>query len=71
MPSFARSSDVISPSELYKIFSSSNARGLVCMHFLAALNVHLGGDKTIAKNAMREFFNNFSVQVLSKSDVQL
>ena len=50
VPSFVRSNDVILPSELYKRFSSGNARGLVCAHFLAALNVHLGGDKSILKN---------------------
>ena len=55
-------------SELYKKFSSGNARGLVCVHFLVALNVHLGGDKMVSKNAMNEFFHNLSMQALSKSD---
>lgn len=68
VPSFVRSSDVISPSELYKRFSSSNARRLVGIHFLGALNVHLGGLKTISKNAVSEFFHNLSMQALSKSD---
>ena len=44
------------------------ARGLVCVHFLAALNVHFGGDKMVSKNAMSEFFHNLSMQALSKSD---
>ena len=52
---FVRSSDIILPSELYEKFSLGNARGLVFVHFLATLNVHLGGDK-------------MSVQALSKSD---
>ena len=38
------------------------------MQFLAALNIHLSGDKTISKDAMREFFHNLSMQALSKSD---
>ena len=50
VPSFVQSSNVISPSELYKRFKSDNTRELVCIHFLAALNVHLGGDKMISKN---------------------
>ena len=33
MPSFVRSSDVISPSELDKKLSLGNARRLVCVHF--------------------------------------
>ena len=39
VPSFVGSSDVISPSKLYKKFSSGNARGLVCVHFLATLHI--------------------------------
>ena len=38
------------------------------MRFLAALNVHLDGNKMISKNAMSEFFHNLSMQALSKSD---
>ena len=49
-------------------FSSGGTRGLACVQFLAALNIHLSGDKTISKDAMREFFHNLSMQALSKSD---
>ena len=38
---FVRSSDVNSPSELYKRFNSGNSRGLVCIYFLATLHTHL------------------------------
>lgn len=38
------------------------------MCILCALNVHLGGDKTISRDAMSEFFYNLSMQALSKSD---
>ena len=37
------------------------------MCILCALNVHLGGDKTISRDAMSEFFYNLSMQALSKS----
>ena len=67
VPSFAKSIGVISPSELYKRFNSVDTRGLVCVHFLAALNVHLGGDKMISNNAKSEFFHKLSMQALSKS----
>ena len=59
---------LISPPDLYKRFNSGDTRGLVCVHFLAALNVHLGGDKMISKNPMSEFFHNLSMQAFSKSD---
>ena len=67
-PSFVKLIDIISPSELYKRFNSGDTRGLDWVHFLVALNVHLGGDKMISKNAMSEFFHNLSMQALSKSD---
>ena len=68
VPSFVQSNNVISPSELYKRYNSGNTRRLACVLFLAALNVHLGGDKMISKNAMYKIFHNLSMQALSKSD---
>ena len=65
--SFVQSSDIILPSELYKKSSSGNSRRLVCVHFLAALNVHLRCDKIISNDVMSEFFHNLSMQALSKS----
>ena len=38
------------------------------MQFLAALIIHLGGDKTISKDEMSYFFHNLSTQALSESD---
>ena len=40
VPTFVQSSDVILPSELYKRFKLGNTKGLVCVQFLAPLNVH-------------------------------
>ena len=57
VPSFVQSSDVI-----------GETGGLVCVHFLAALNVHLGGDKMVSKTARSQFFHNLPMQALSKSD---
>ena len=68
MPGFVKSSDIISPSELYKKFNSGGLRGLVYVQLLASLNIHLRRDKTISKDALREFFHNLSMQALSKSD---
>ena len=54
--SFVKSRDVISPFELYKKFNSGGTRGLICVQFLATLNIHFGGDKTISKDRINEFF---------------
>ena len=59
VPSFAKTNDILLPFDLYGNFKSTDAHGLVCVLFLAALNVFLGGDKIIPKNAMREFFITF------------
>ena len=67
VPKFVSSTDVISPSELYEKFNLENSRGLVCVYFLAVLNIHLGGEKIISKNAMSEFYH-LSMQALSKSN---
>ena len=45
VPSFVKSIGVISHSELYKIFNSGDTRWLVCINFLAALNIYLGDGK--------------------------
>ena len=61
VPKFVNSNDVISPSELYEKFNSENSRGLICVYFLAALNIHLRGAKINSKNAMNEFYHNLSM----------
>ena len=66
VPSFVKTDDILSPFDLYKNFNSTDAHGLVCVQFLAALNVFLGSDKIISKSAMSEFFHNLSMQALNK-----
>ena len=68
MPSFVKTNEVISSFDLYKKFSSTSSHGLVSTQFLAAFNIFIGGDKTISKNAMSEFFHNLSMQALSRDD---
>ena len=57
----------LSPIDLYQNFKATDARVLVSIQALAALNIHLRGDKTISKNAFSEFLHNLSVQALSKA----
>ena len=66
--SFVKTDDILSPFELYEFFNQIDAHGLVCVQFLAAVNSHLGSDKTISKNAMTEFFQNLSLQALDELD---
>ena len=68
VPSFAKTNDILSLFDLYENFNSTDAHGLACVQFLAALNVFLGGDKIIPKNAMREFFYNLSMLALNEMD---
>ena len=68
VPSFAKSSDIISLSKLYEKVNFGGPKGLICVQFLAPLNVHPGGDKTIYKDAISDLFHNLSMQALSKPD---
>ena len=43
-------------------------RGLVSVHFLAALNIYFGGNRALSKDVMSEFFHNLSMHALSISD---
>ena len=66
VPSFVKTSNILSPFSLYENFNPTEVHGLVCVQFLAVLNVHLGGQKYILKNAMNEFFHNLSMQALNQ-----
>ena len=68
IPSFVRTKNILSAFELYGFFNQTDAHGLVCVQFLAALNSHLGGEKNISKNTLSEFFQNLSLQVLNELD---
>ena len=68
IPSFVRTKDILSPFESYEFFNQTDAHGLVCVQFLAALNSDLGGEKNILKNAMSQFFQNLSLEALNELD---
>ena len=67
-PSFVKTRDEISPSEINEKFQSSSSYGLAAIQFIAALNIYFGGDKNISKNVMSEFFHNMSLQALTIDD---
>ena len=65
---FVKENQLINPFDLYEKFQFTDSHGLVSVPFLAALNVFVGGDKNISKNAMSEFFRNLTLQALSIED---
>ena len=61
-PTFVKSNQLINPFDLYEKFQFTDSHGLVPVEFLVALNVFLGDDKNISKNALSEFFHNLTTQ---------
>ena len=51
-----------------KKIAGTNAKELVSFQALAALNIHLGGDKDVSKKALTEYFCNLTFQALSKEN---
>ena len=66
IPSFIKAQTPLSPIDLYQNFKATDARALVSIQALAALNIYLGGDKTISKIKLSEFLHTLSFQALSK-----
>ena len=58
LPYFLKTDMPISPANLYKKFQNrrqrSDAKGLVSIHALAALNIHFGGNKYISQSPLNE-----------------
>ena len=68
IPYFIKTDKIISTDQLFEKFSSSDARGLVSVQALAALNTYLGGNAEISRQALTEFLHNMSHQVLNKDN---
>ena len=56
----------ISAVDFYKKFVGREAKGLVSIHALAALNIHFGGNKYISQAATGECLRNLTNQALSQ-----
>ena len=68
LPYFSKTDMPISPVDLYKTFAATDAKGLVSLHALAGLNIHLGGNKYISQAALSEYLNNLTYQALSQEN---
>ena len=53
------------PPDLYQKFAWTDAKGLVSLHALAALNIYFGGNKVVSQTAFGEFMKNLTYQALS------
>ena len=67
-PSFVKTRDEKSPSEINEKFQSGSSYGLAAVQFIATLNVYFGGKKQLSQNVMSEFFHNMSLQALTIDD---
>ena len=64
-PSFVKSFDQISPLELNNKFQNTPSYGIAAVHFLAALNIFFGGEKSLSQDVMTELLHNLSYQALN------
>ena len=65
---FLRTDVPISPVDLYKKFAGTDARALVSIHALAALNIHFGRNKYISQGVLSENSKNLTYQALSQEN---
>ena len=55
----------ISLKDLYEMFQGTKSHGLVSLQFLCALDIFFGGNISLSKNALTEFYYNLSYEMLS------
>ena len=68
LPYFLKTDMPISPVDLYRKFAVTDAKALVSIHALAALNIHFGGNKYISQTAIGECLKNLTYQALSQEN---
>ena len=68
MPKFIKTDEIISPNQLYEILRGTDAKGLILVQVLAALNIHLGSDTELSRKTMTECLQNMSMQAFNRGD---
>ena len=69
LPYFLKTDMPISAVDLYKKFAAGDAKALVSIHALVALNIHFGGNKYTSQAALGKYLNNFlTYQALSQEN---
>ena len=66
IPDFVQTETPLSPIDLHKKFKATDA--LASIQAIAVLNIRLGGDKDVSKNALTEFLRNLTFQASSKEN---
>ena len=61
-PPFLKTDIPISPIDLFKKFAGTDAKALVSIQGLTALNDHFGGNKFTSQQAMYEYLENLTFQ---------
>ena len=67
-PPFLKTDIPISAIDLFKKFAGTDAKALVSIQGLAELNIHFGGNKFTSQQAMYEYLENLTFQVLSQEN---
>ena len=68
IPSFVNSNAILSARDLYENFKATDAKALVSIQALAALNIHYGGNRQISKDALSKFLHSLTFQAFSKEN---
>ena len=68
IPYFLKTDLPISLVDLYKKFAGTDAKALVSIHALVALNIRFGGNKYTSQAALAEYLNNLTYQALSQEN---
>ena len=68
IPHFIKTDEIISPNQLYEKCKGSDAKGLVSVQVLAALNIYLGSNVEHSRETMTEFLHNLSMQALNREN---
>ena len=58
----------MSPPDLYKTFAGTDAKVIVSLHALAALNIFFGGSRIASQTAFGELLKNLAYQALSQEN---
>ena len=62
---FLKTETIFSSPDLYKKFAGTDAKGLVSLHALVALNIYFGENQLVLQTAFGEFMKNLTYQALS------
>ena len=65
---FVKTETLLLPIDLYQKIKATDAKALTSIQAIAALNIHLGGDRDISKKALTEFLRNLTFQAMSKEN---